>query len=221
MITIYGSMASPWAARAVMAAKYKGLAFDMKLPDGGLKSDAYLALNPMGKIPTLVDGEITLPESDIICQYLEDRYPEPALLPATATERNQVRLLSRIVDLYVWPPVSAMLRQMLTKNTDEAKIEAAIAEGCQAIEHLVHFMGPGPYAWSENLTLADCALLPTFFFLDAPLENMNAVRIIDSTPRTADWWAYIRQDAFGGPIVEECAVALEAFRKRFANRQSG
>ncbi len=220
MIKLYGSLASPWVVRVAMAARYKNLSFELKVPEGGLKSDAYLALNPMGKIPTLVDGDVTLPESDVICQYLEEQYPEPALLPASPAERNRVRLLNRVVDLYAWPPVSAMLRQMLIGTSDQEQIETAIAEGCKAIEYLVYFMGAGPYAWGDKLTLADCALLPTFFYLDGPLENMGAVRIINSAQRTTDWWKYIQQDKFTGPIIEECAVALEAFQKRFSATQT-
>jgi len=220
MIKLYGSLASPWVVRAAMAARYKNLSFELEAPEGGLKSDAYLALNPMGKIPTLVDGDVTLPESDVICQYLEDKYPEPALLPASPAERNKVRLLNRVIDLYVWPPISAMLRQMLTETTDQKLIETAISDGCKAIEYLVHFMGPGPYAWRDQLTLADCALLPTFFYLDGPLKKMDAIRVINSAQRTADWWQHIRQDDFTAPIIDECTVALEAFRKRFGATQN-
>jgi glutathione S-transferase len=74
---LIGAMASPYVTRVVMFARIKGI--DLPLvdaPGGSPRSEEYLALTPIGKIPSLeVDGRI-LAESEVVCEYLEDAYPK-------------------------------------------------------------------------------------------------------------------------------------------------
>lgn len=71
-----------WALEEV-AAEYEYVHVDLKTGQG--RSDAYLALNPAGKVPTLVDGELVITESAAICLYLGDKFPESGLVPPIGT----------------------------------------------------------------------------------------------------------------------------------------
>ena len=68
----------------------------------------YLALNPKGVVPLLIDGELILPESTVICEYLEDKYPEYPLIPKAAAQKARVRLWTKAVDEELHPACSAI-----------------------------------------------------------------------------------------------------------------
>ena len=78
---LYSVPISPFAARVRLSIYRKRLNIEiLPPPEGGLKGDAFLALNPMGQIPTLVlDSGVAIPESATILEYLEDVFPTPSL----------------------------------------------------------------------------------------------------------------------------------------------
>lgn len=87
MIKIYGVHGSPFVRKVFVALDIKGVPFETvpQMPFSGDKE--YLEINPLGKIPTLVDGDLILGDSKVICRYLEDAYPEPALYPVDIAQR--------------------------------------------------------------------------------------------------------------------------------------
>ena len=98
---LYGAIASPFVARVVMLARLKGIDLPLERAlGGGLRSEEYRAFNPISKMPSLeVDGRC-IAESEVICEYLEEVYPDPPLLPADPILRAHSRMVSRFrVDL--------------------------------------------------------------------------------------------------------------------------
>jgi len=87
MIKIHGVHGSPFVRKVLVALDLKGLAFEMipQMPFNG--DQEYLKINPLGKIPAMVDGDLTLGDSKVICRYLENAYPEPALYPTDVKQR--------------------------------------------------------------------------------------------------------------------------------------
>src|SRR5262245_47817876 len=104
MVVLYEHPLSPYAQKVKIALGEKGVAFESRLPDilGGNIAE-FAPLNPRLEVPTLVDGEVAVFDSTVILEYLEDRWPTPALLPAGAAERARVRLLEEICDTYYEP----------------------------------------------------------------------------------------------------------------------
>ena len=87
MIKIYGVHGSPFVRKVFVALDYKGVPYET-VPQMPFSGDSeYLKINPLGKVPTLVDGDLTLGDSKVICRYLESAYPEPALYPMELTDR--------------------------------------------------------------------------------------------------------------------------------------
>src|SRR5580700_7932102 len=103
---LYQTYASPFPTRVRLVIYAKRLAVEIIEPPGFHSSAEskgdYLRINPLGRVPTLVldDGRV-MPEAEVICEYLEDAFPEPALLPADAWGRSRVRLVSRLADFYL------------------------------------------------------------------------------------------------------------------------
>lgn len=81
MIKVYGVHGSPFVRKVFIALEFKQVPYEIvqQMPFSG--DQAYLEINPLGKVPTLVDGDVTLGDSKVICRYLEKAYPEPPLYP--------------------------------------------------------------------------------------------------------------------------------------------
>ena len=103
MITLYDHPLSPYAQKVKIALREKGQAFETVLPQGmgaGGARGAFVEANPRAEVPALVDGEAAIFDSTIILEYIEDRWPTPALLPATPAERARVRMLEEVMDTH-------------------------------------------------------------------------------------------------------------------------
>lgn len=208
---LYGSALSPYVARVVLAIRAKGLPISLEDPPGGQKSAAFLAINPLGKTPVLeIDGGYIL-ESAVICEFLEDAFPAPALMPAAPGPRAVQRTVSRLLDLYVLPPLLAVMAQP-TDNGAPARL-AELTRGLDALE-VVAGRGPLHPPRGASLTFADCALVPTLIFLERFLPLYSAVDMLEKRPLLAGLWAAYSGHPLVAPIAKEMEQALEAFRRR-------
>ena len=218
---LIGAIASPYVTRVVMYARIKGVDLPLEAPpDGTPSSDGYRAMNPIGKIPSLEVGGRILAESEVICEYLEDEYPEKSGLPADNLDRGTSRLISRITDLYIAPQVGPMFRQLNPANRDDATIEAAAAEFTRAFGFVEHFMGDGPFCVGTEPTLGDCSLAPHIMLLKKTVFS-NFEQIADPTEgdaRLAQWWKAVQEDPICGETVDEYAAAVDAFMKAMGQR---
>jgi glutathione S-transferase len=92
MITLYDAPRCPYCARVRIVLAEKGVEYERVEIDLSDRPDWIYEKNPLGKVPVLEEGDFLLPESEVIMEYLEERYPEPALLPADLAERARIRL---------------------------------------------------------------------------------------------------------------------------------
>lgn len=167
-LKLYQSDLSPFATRVRILAHAKNVKIEaVPPPGGGMKSPEYLAINPLGKIPCLDhEGEV-LAESEIICEYLEDTFPSPTLRPVDPMARAKVRLLSRMGDLYLAPPLVKLFGQLNPKIRDAAIVDQAFKDMEIAGAHIAHVLEGPDYAAGSRLSLADCTLAPLIFFIEA------------------------------------------------------
>jgi glutathione S-transferase len=101
MIKLYEHPLSPFAQKVKIAMYEKGVPFEALTPDifgGG--TPEFVSSSPRREVPTLIDGETTVFDSTIILEYIEDKWPQPPLLPATPAERARVRMLEELEDTY-------------------------------------------------------------------------------------------------------------------------
>ncbi|NWG45490.1 MAG: glutathione S-transferase family protein [Alphaproteobacteria bacterium] len=87
MIKVYGVHGSPFVRKVYIMLGLKGISFEMVQQRPFANDPEYKMINPLGKVPTLVDGELTLCDSKVICRYIENAYPEPRLYPEDPAER--------------------------------------------------------------------------------------------------------------------------------------
>jgi maleylpyruvate isomerase len=151
----------------VKGISYESLAVDLRAPASAQRTPEFLAVNPAGLVPVLVDGERTFTQSLAIIEYLEETRPQPPLLPALPRERAQVRALALAVACDIHPlnnlRVLNYLREPL--HADEAAVNTWyahwIAQGFTALETQVQrTTGDGRCMFGKSVTLADVCIVP-------------------------------------------------------------
>jgi glutathione S-transferase len=99
MRVLYHLPLSPYARKVRLVLAEKRLPFDLRLEKTWERRAGYLELNPAGTVPTLVeDNGMVVPDSQVICEYLDEAYPDVGLMGHTLAERVEVRLLASWFD---------------------------------------------------------------------------------------------------------------------------
>jgi glutathione S-transferase len=203
---LYGGLLSPYVMRVVLAARAKGLDLPVVQPEGGLKTPDFLKLNPIGKMPTLIDGAFVLPESEIIVAYLEDSHPRPSLLPDDVKERARARLISRLADVYVAPSLGPFFQGKANEDTTKALN--------QALDYLEHFRTDDDhFAIGHQFSIADCTLIPMLFFFDVFQPQGKTADMVAARPRLSAFWERAKMSDIGIRCIREQGEAMQAFMK--------
>lgn len=167
---LYNFFRSGTSHRLRIVLNLKGLAYDYAAVD--LRTEEHLgaafkSLNPQGLVPALVDGDLVLTQSPAIIEWLEERYPAPALLPAHPDDRARVRALAAIVGCDIHPINNRRILEYLRKTLgcDEAAVLAWCAmwinDGFAALEALLAADPQrGAFCFGNTPTLADAYLVP-------------------------------------------------------------
>lgn len=142
----------------------------VNLLQGEENSGAYLQLNPQGLVPSLVlDNQQVITQSLAICEYLEEVYPEPALLPEDPLARAEIRAFSQMIACDIHPLNNLRVLKYLVNDlkVDEgAKLlwyQHWVAEGFVALEALLAQRPASTYCFGETPTLADVCLVAQMF----------------------------------------------------------
>ncbi|WP_409278712.1 maleylacetoacetate isomerase [Pseudomonas defluvii] len=166
---LYTYFRSTSSYRVRIALALKGLDFQslpVNLLKGEQREPAFLALNPQGRVPALrVDSGALLLQSPAIIEYLEERYPQPALLPAALEQRAQARGVAALIGCDIHPLHNvSVLNQLRQLGHDETQVNQWIAhwisQGLAAVEQLI---GDSGYCFGAQPGLADVYLIPQLY----------------------------------------------------------
>ena len=124
----------------------------------------------------------------------------------------RVRLLCRIVDLYVFPPVVSLLR--LPKDGDAESIETAKADTVAGLNHLEHFLANTGFACGTSLTLADITLHGGVGLAVMVMGNHGITDRFEGQPKLAKWWATINANPTLKPALDEIHETVRKFRQQ-------
>ena len=173
---LYHYYRSSASYRVRIALNLKGLAFeavavDLRPPVSAHRSAEFLALNPEGLVPVLVDGERVFTQSLAILEYLEETHPQPPLLPREPQARARVRALALAIACEMSPLNNSGVLNYLKGpplEADEAAVNAWyahwIARGFDALEKEVGQMsGDGRHMYGTAVTLADVCIVPQMY----------------------------------------------------------
>lgn len=207
---IFGTIISPYVNRVVLACRAKRLPFRVFMPEGGAKSPELLAINPLGKIPTIQDGRTMLFESGVILEYLEDKCPMPRLIPASVAGAARVRLIVAIAENYVVLMLVRLFVQSMKPTPDGAIVADTRAKLDHGLDALERFVQPGPVAFKRGFTLADCVLVSAMIFLERVGGMMGGVDLLGKRRNLVRYWAAIRKNAHVKATLAEIGAASRA-----------
>lgn len=163
MLRVYAIPVSLYCAKLRILLRHKGLAWEEVPPPGGYGSAEYRAIVPAGNLPALVDGDLTLADSEVIAEYLEDLHPAPAMLPKAPTARAKVRELSRYHDTRLEPAVRALfpfVAKSARAGFDPTRHSEVLRDRLTGLALLLRGM-----PLSLTLTLGDCGYPITMAWL--------------------------------------------------------
>lgn len=194
----------------------KGVAFDEDDRCVPSQDEAYLARSAMGKVPYLETDGGTLTESQAICEYLEETYPQKPLYPTDPWERAKVRELISYIELHVELVSRRLHKQAFYGGTlsDEAKaqVERELAKGLTALGRLARF---APMIAGPQLTLADvCA------FAHLPLVSMVTRLVLgrdmvdELVPRAKPYLKLLGERPAFQRVAADRKAATEALRSK-------
>lgn len=114
MLTIIGNTVSPYVRKILAILVHKGIDFEIDPIVPFFGDDEFSKLSPLRRIPVLIDGDTIVNDSSVIAQYLEEKYPAPAILPTTLGLRARARWLeeyadTHLGDLFVWKSFGRMV----------------------------------------------------------------------------------------------------------------
>jgi glutathione S-transferase len=180
---LYSENQSPFSAPVRIAIYAKALDIEIVAPPGGLRSAEYHRINPLGTIPCLMlDDGTRLPESSAIMEYLEEKFPDPPLLPMNPEARAQVRLLQRIGELHITTQTVELARLPDAGDETAANRLTKIVRGLAALQNI---LTGDTFAAGPNLTLADCQLAPALFRVPRVVGAFMSRDLIGAYPKVA------------------------------------
>lgn len=183
---LHGYWRSGTSYRTRIALNLKGLDYrqePVNLLEGAQNMEGYRALNPQELVPALVVDGTVLTQSGAILEWLEERYPDPPLLPADPDERAIVRAMAMTVACDIHPLNNLRVLKAIKHDlgADDAQkdtwIARWIADGFAALEAMIARHG-GAYAFGDSITMADCHIVPQVYSAErfnVPLDAYPAL----------------------------------------------
>lgn len=210
MIVVYEHPLSPYAQKVKIALAEKGVEFECRLPDfmSGQDPD-FAAANPRLEVPALVDGDMRVFDSTVILEYIEDRWPKPALLPPTPAERARVRMIEELCDTYyeaiVWAAMEIRIFRRATGDQADRLLGRGARQIAGANAWLERQLGDAPWFNGAAFGWGDVAVAP---FVHGAASTGSAPA---SGSRLASWLDRVRARPSVAAAFDAAAQSMQGF----------
>lgn len=212
MPTLHGFSYSNYYNIPKHALLYKGVAFeeDLIYPS----ADGYDKLSPALKVPSLTtdDGQ-HLSEAAVLCEYIEDAFPENPLLPSDPFARNQIRQLMHMAELYLELPNRRLIGFAFTGAEAPAplveEVKAVVERGINSMNALASF---SPWVMGSEYSMADIYLFYVLAVADMGSAS-TGIHLNDRIPGLETW----RAKFAAGEVAQKVAADMEANKESFFN----
>lgn len=205
----------PFAQRTLIALLEKGIDYEHIEIDLRNKPDWFEEVSPYSKVPVLRHGDVTIYESSIVNEYLDEMFPDPALMPRDAGERARARVW---IDFDNVKFVPAFYKVLLEQDHDRrAALAETITDALRFIEtSALGARAQGPYWLGAELSLADIAVYPHMERL-AVLEAYRDIAVPAECGRLREWLAVMAEQ----PSVQHTAHDADYHVKAYARYADG
>ena len=169
MIKVHGVHGSPFVRKVFVALDFKDIPYEIVTQMPFSRDAEYLKINPLGKVPTLVDGDLTLGDSKVICQYLEEAYPEPALYPQSVADKAMAHWYEdlcggRIAELAAGIFFQRFMRPLAFKqDPDEELVARIINKDLPPLLDYLETQVPADGFVFGEFMMADLSIVSPFF----------------------------------------------------------
>ncbi len=162
MMTLYSGITCPFSHRCRFVLFEKGMDFEIKDIDTFNKPEDLAVINPYNQVPVLVERDLILYESNIINEYIDERFPHPQLMPADPVMRGRGRLVLFRLEKELFVHVATLENQAATAK-EQAKAREAIAQGLTMIAPAY---AKNKYVLGDDFSMIDVALAPLLWRLE-------------------------------------------------------
>jgi len=158
ILTLYSASDDVQCHRVRLVLAAKGVVYDLEIVNPKSPPEDLLDLNPYNSVPTLVDRDLVLYDTGVICEYLDERYPHPPLMPVDPLSRARLRLASVRIERDWLPFVAQIEAGGRPAETARKRLREALLSSLPLFKAAKFFLNP-------ELSLADCALAPLIWRL--------------------------------------------------------
>ena len=212
-LTIIGNHISPFVRKVLTICEIKQLPYQLDSIVPFFGNEEFARLSPLRRIPVMIDGDVVLTDSTVICEYLEDRWPQTPVLPREPAARGQARFLdayanSRMSDVLLWKVFGrALVAPAIFKTPrDLDAIRKTMTEEFPAVMDQLESWAPAHgFTLGATAGLADLSVASHFANLRWARQTADAAR----WPRTASWVNRIEQatplgklNSIGGKMLQ-------------------
>jgi glutathione S-transferase len=208
-VTVIGTYLSPYVRKVLVTLHLKGIPYEIDPIIPFFGDDRFTAASPLRRIPVLIDDEVTVCDSSVICQYLEDRYPAVAIFPKSIADRARARWLeeyadSHMGDIFIWRLFNqvAITPFVWGKPTDQEILQKTLTIDIPGVLNFLEAELPPQGFLFGDLSIADISIAS--FFRNAKFSRYT----VDAAqwPRTA---AFVDR-----VLTLDCFTHLQAFEDK-------
>ena len=191
-ITVYGIPGSPFLRAVEVTLKEKGADYRLQaMAPAEMKTPEHLAMHAFGRIPIFEQGDFRLYETQAICRYVNEVFPNPPLTPGNPQARARMNQVIGIIEWYFFPKAAAPIAfnriigpRLLGLPSDEAAIAEAMPMARTCFAELDRLLGDKPYFTGDTVSIADIMLAAQ---LDLFCECGEGRELIAGTSGLSAW----------------------------------
>ncbi len=208
---LIGVHLSPFVRKVAIVLNAKGLDYEQEVVVPGMFPPEFKKISPLNKIPVLEDGELTLPDSSVICEYLEEKYPEPSLLPEGLEQRAEARFIEELGDSRLMEVAAIPFREnfinprMRDQEPDVERVREAEEQLIPEILDYIETRIPQDGFLFGSLCTADAALL-------SPMMNASIGGYKPDPNRWPKFVAYLDRLKAHPPVAKTLELEAEAMK---------
>lgn len=211
MLKLSGFHVSNYHNKVRLALLEKGIAFEEDATCRPSQKDAWLARSPLGKVPVIEVEGTALAESQVICEYIEDAYPQVPLYPKDALAKAKVRELITVIELHLELVARRLYGAVFfggqVSEETKAEVERDLAKGVRALAHLAKF---DPFIAGREFTLADCAAYVSLPLVAMASKLAYGKDALESVPQLKPYLKMLGERPHFKRINDDRKAALDA-----------
>jgi len=158
VLTLYTTADDVQCHRVRLVLAAKGVSYERVMVEPGQPPEDLLDLNPYGNVPTLVDRELTLYDTAVVCEYLDERYPHPPLMPIDPLSRARLRLAAVRIERDWLPEVETIRMGGRPADTARKRLREQLLSALPLFRASRFFLNP-------EMSLLDCLVAPVVWRL--------------------------------------------------------